>query len=440
MSKAVSFDQIQQFKQDLDNTPASAALARAVQNVGIYAASHGQFEDTDVPAVFSDEIETGKVTNQKRSGRCWLFSTLNTMRHDTAKRFGMKELEFSEAYLAFYDRLEKSNLFLEQIIATRTKPLTDREVAQLLAYPNGDGGWFDNAAALAAKYGIVPKSAQPETFSSSQTNELNATLTLKLRKDASELRAANDAGASEDDLRAKKQEQLSTIYRILAYAYGEPVQQFDFEYRDKDKQFHADRNITPKEFYAKYVGWDLDEYVTIASTPEAGKAYYQNYTMPAQSTVVDGRPTQLLNVPHDVFVQLAIKQIQGGDTVWFGNDVLADMDRKSGTLHGGLFNFSELFNVDFSFDKGNRFSTGEAEVSHAMTLTGVNLVDGQPTQWKVENSWGSENGRDGYFVADKQWFDDYVYEVIIKKSLLDDKTRAALATEPVVLPAWDSLA
>ena len=440
MSKAVSFDQIQQFKQDLDNTPASAALARAVQNVGIYAASHGQFEDTDVPAVFSDEIETGKVTNQKRSGRCWLFSTLNTMRHDTAKRFGMKELEFSEAYLAFYDRLEKSNLFLEQIITTRTKPLTDREVAQLLAYPNGDGGWFDNAAALAAKYGIVPKSAQPETFSSSQTNELNATLTLKLRKDASELRAANDAGASEDDLRAKKQEQLSTIYRILAYAYGEPVQQFDFEYRDKDKQFHADRNITPKEFYAKYVGWDLDEYVTIASTPEAGKVYYQNYTMPSQSTVVDGRPTQLLNVPHDVFVQLAIKQIQGGDTVWFGNDVLADMDRKSGTLHGGLFNFSELFNVDFSFDKGKRFATGEAEVSHAMTLTGVNLVDGQPTQWKVENSWGSENGRDGYFVADKQWFDDYVYEVIIKKSLLDDKTRAALATEPVVLPAWDSLA
>lgn len=439
MSKEVSFTDIDTFRKDLAKQPASGALARAVQNVGPKAASRDVLGKAAMDPVFSDEIDTGSVANQKKSGRCWLFAELNTMRHFSSAKFGIKDLEFSQAYNAFYDRLEKSNLFLEHVIATADKPLTDREVADLMAFPNGDGGQYDNAAGLIAKYGLVPKSVMPETFNSSQTNEINASLELKLRKDAAELRQARAAGASEDKLRAKKVKQLNTIYRMLAYAYGTPTQKFDFEYRDTDKQYHIDRGLTPKSFYAKYVGWDLDEYVTIASTNAPGKKYYQTYTLPSENTVIEGQPVKMVNVPHDVFTQLAVKQIQDGTTVWFGNDVLADSDRKSGTLEGGLFAEGDLFGVDLSMDKGDRFATRQAEVSHAMVLTGVDLVDGQPRKWKVENSWGKENGHDGYFVADAKWFDDYVYEVVIKKSLLPDDVLAALKKDAVALTDWDPL-
>ncbi|WP_155287087.1 C1 family peptidase [Lacticaseibacillus zhaodongensis] len=440
MSKEVSFTDIDTFRKDLAEHPASAALARAVQNVGPYAASRDTLGKAAMAPVFSDEIDTGAVTNQKKSGRCWLFAELNTMRHFSSDKFGIKDLEFSQAYNAFYDRLEKSNLFLEHVIATADKPLTDREVADLLAAPNGDGGQYDNAAGLIAKYGLVPKSVMPETFNSSQTNEINASLELKLRKDAVELRQARAEGADEDQLRATKVDQLSTIYRMLAYAYGEPTKKFDFEYRDKDKQYHIDRDLTPQSFYKKYVGFDFDDYVTLASTNAPGKKYYQTYTIPAQNTVIEGQPVKAVNVPHDVFTELAVKQIQAGTTVWFGNDVLADMDRKSGTLEGGLYDLNGLFDVDFTMDKGERFATRQAEVSHAMVLTGVDLVDGTPRRWKVENSWGKDNGHDGYFVADAKWFDDYVYEVVIKKSLLPADVLAALDKEPIALPAWDPLA
>ena len=439
MEKSITSDQINQYRLDLANTPGSAALAKATANVGPYAASHGQFEDTTQPAAFSDEIDTGAVTNQKRSGRCWLFSQLNTMRHFTSEKFGIKDLEFSQNYLSFYDRLEKANLFLEHVIATAREPLTNRSLSIYLAGPDTDGGYYENAAGLVEKYGLVPKSVMPETYNSENTSEISATLNLKLRRSAVQLRQQAADGAGDDALRDGKDAILSDIYRILAYGFGTPPTTFDFEYRDKDKKFHADRNLTPMSFFKKYVGWDLDDYVTVLSTTEPGKEYYQSYGLPLEDTVVGGRPIKMVNVPQNVLEQLAIKQIQSGETVWFGNDVLADMDRNSGTLHGGLFDLNHLFNADFTLDQGNRFATGQAMVSHAMTLTGVDLVDGQPRKWKVENSWGKDRGRDGYFTADEAWFQDYVYQVVIKKSLLPQDILDAYAKEAVKLPAWDRL-
>ena len=440
MAKAITPEQITAYRQQLLNIHGSSALSRAVQNVGPDAASRGPLEQAGVKPAFSLELDTGAVTNQKQSGRCWMFAELNTMRHFSSAKFGIKDMEFSQAYLAFYDRLEKSNLFLEEIIDSADKPLSDRAVADYLTQPNGDGGQYDNAPALIEKYGLVPKAAMPETYNSSKTAELNSVLNLKLRKSASELRAAFAAGASHDDLEAQKTKQLSAIYRILAYAYGNPPTTFDFEYRDTDKQYHRDAHLTPQAFYAKYGGWDLNTYVDIISSPAADKEYYQTYTLPDWDKVVGGRQVKLVNVPQDVFQSLIIAQLQAGETVWFGNDVLEDMDRDSGTLVGDLYDKSTLFDVDLEMTKADRFATRQAHVSHAMTFTGVDLVNDQPTKWKVENSWGKDRGHDGYFTADQRWFKAYVYEAAIRQDLLPQAVKDAMAKPAIVLPTWDPLA
>ena len=432
MTKSITFKQIAEYEADLAHTPASKALAKIVQNVGPNAASHGQLEDKTIKPTFSIELDTDAVTNQLHSGRCWLFAQLNTMRHFAAKQANLPDLKFSQSYLAFFDRLEKSNHFLNQMIETADKPLTDREVSNLLAAPNGDGGQYDNAAALVEKYGLVPKSAMPETFTSSNTADFNKLLNKKLRQIAHAIRHAE---ASERE--ALKQAALSDIYRMLSYAYGSVPTTFDFEYRDKDKQYHRDADLTPQSFYQKYIGWALDDYVTITSTTE--KPYWQSYALPAQDYVENGRPIRFVNVPQQTMEQLAVAQLKAGEAVWFGNDVLADMDRDSGTLRGGLYALSDLFHMDLHMSQADRFATGEAVVSHAMTLTGVDLVDDQPRSWKVENSWGKDRGHDGYFVADEAWFKAYSYECVIRRDLLPENVLAAEATKPVVLPAWDSL-
>ena len=435
----ITFDQIKDFQAQLAKQPAAGATARAVQNVGPQAASREPIDGEDMKPVFSLDLDTGTVANQKKSGRCWLFATLNTVRHGIADEFGIKDFEFSQNYNAFFDRLEKANLFYENILATADKPLDDREVADYLSGPDQDGGHYDQAEALIEKYGLVPKSIMPETYNSEKTVELNSVLNEKLRKDAKVLRELKQANAGDDAIAAKKREFLSVVYRILAYTFGNPPTQFDFEYRDDKKQYHRDTNLTPQSFFKKYVKWHFDDYVVVASDPEPNKKYHQLYTIASANTVVGGHPLTILNLPPDQLKKLALTQLQAGEAVWFGNDVLADMDRKSGTLKGGLYNYSDLFDLDLHFDKTDRIVTTEAEMSHAMTLTGADVVDGEVTKWKVENSWGKDNGHDGYFVADASWFDQYVYEVVVRKDLLDPDDQAALKATPINVPVWDFL-
>lgn len=408
----------------------NSAKARAVQNVGLYAASHLPLES--VKPTYNIELDTHGVTAQNHSGRCWLFAQLNVLRHIAGARIKVQDLEFSESYLAFYDRLEKANHFLTQMIAMADRPLDDRELAFILSRPDNDGGQFDNAVALIQKYGLVPKAAMPETYTSSNTADFNRVLNRKLRQLAVKLRQA------QPDLRQDiKHAGMADIYRMLTYAYGSVPTTFDFTYRDDDGDYHRLADLTPQSFYQQIVGVDLNQQVTLLS--RADLQYWQTYTLPAEDNIEGGHTILLVNVPDALMSQLAITQLQAGQPVLFGNDVLQDLDRPTGTLKGELYQLSDLLDCDCTLDQGARFETKAANLSHAMTLVGVDVVDDQPRQWKVENSWGAKVGHQGYFNADAQWMQQYAYEMVIQREFLPDSVQQALTTTPIALPAWDPL-
>ncbi|MFC6260949.1 C1 family peptidase [Levilactobacillus fujinensis] len=425
-------------RADLQQQPAHDVVARAVIKNGVLNAAEDPQAAVRLNRTFSVELDTGKVSNQKHSGRCWLFSTLNVVRHQFAAKYNVKDFELSQSYLFFWDKVERANIFYDRILATATQPLDDREVAAYLSYPDGDGGQWAMGAALIQKYGVVPVSAMPESFNTNDTTGFGAALHLKLRKDALALRQLVADGASDADIADERAADMKEVYRMAAYSFGEPPTTFDLEYKDDDKGYHLDAGLTPKGFFDKYFDVDLDDYVVLSNSPE--KPFDKLYSLPSQDNIVGGKHITFLNEPMAVLKEAAIAQLQAGDAVWFGNDVLQQMSRERGFLDSNLFKTADLFGVDLSLTKAQRLATGEAEVSHAMTLTGVDLVKGEPTRWKVENSWGEKNGEKGYFVMTDDWMNDFVYEVVVRKEFLTSDQQALLRTTPQVLPAWDSLA
>ena len=438
MSKAISMNQIANFQADLDQRPEAKVIERSVTKNGILASSQDIQAMSQTTPVFSIDLDTGDVANQKQSGRCWMFAALNTMRHSLAE-FNLKHFELSQNYTFFWDKFEKANYFYENVLATADQPTSSRKVAWLMTTPQQDGGQWDMLVAIIQKYGIVPKSVMPETYNSSKSAEINSTLNLKLRKDAVELRELVAAGTSDDAIQERKEKMLNEVYRMLAYAFGEPVSHFDWEYRDDKKQYHIDQNLTPQSFFEKYVGWNLDDYVSIINAPTDDKPYNHTYTIEMLGNVLGGREVKHLNVSMADFKQLAIKQLQAGQSVWFGCDVGQSSDRQKGVMATDIYSKDELFDVDLSMSKAERLDYGESLMTHAMVITGVDLVDGQPTKWKVENSWGDKVGTKGFFVMSDAWMDEYCYQVVVNKEFLSDDLKAAQAEEPTVLAPWDPM-
>ncbi|MCD2255410.1 aminopeptidase C [Agrilactobacillus fermenti] len=441
MSQPITSDNLQDFKATFDRLPKSHALKRTTMKNGILASSEDTNSQIAMDPVFSVELDTGSVANQKQSGRCWMFAALNTMRHPLQDQFKLKGFELSQNYTNFWDKLEKSNYFYENILNTASLPLEDRKVAFLLATPQQDGGQWDMLCALIQKYGIVPKSVMPETYNSSTSRELNSVLNKKLRKDAVTLRQLVADGADDTQIAATRETMVSEVYRILVFALGEPVTEFDWEYKDDDGNYHQD-HLTPQQFFQKYVGWNLDDYVSLINSPTEDKPYNHLYTVEMLGNVVGGREVRHLNLDIDTFKQLAVKQLQNGETVWFGSDVGQSSDRKAGILDTGIYQLDDLFDVDLSMTKAQRLDYGESLMTHAMVLTGVDLVDGKPTKWKVENSWGDKVGNKGYFVMSDDWFDQFVYQIVINKKYLSDAQNDVLKKEydqPKVLAPWDPM-
>jgi bleomycin hydrolase len=436
----ISPDLVERLAAAVRDDPHRRATMHAIRRHGIQAVALNQDVVIARPYTFSHEVATGPITNQKRSGRCWMFAGLNALRLAVLANCGLKEFEFSQAYPMFWDKFERSNYFLENILETLDEPLDGRLVSWLLAAPLNDGGQWDMFVNLVAKYGVVPKYAMPETFHSSESMGMNRLLTAKLREDAARLREAYARGRrSLAALRQEKEAMLAEIYRLLVHFLGEPPSRFDFEYRDKDNAFHRDPGLTPQEFYRRYVGVDLDAYVSLIHAPTADKPYGRTYTVKFLGNVKGGRDVLYLNVDVATLKQAALQQLMDGEAVWFGCDVGKMSDRESGVLDAALYDYEGVLGVPFRLDKAQRLDYGESRMTHAMVFTGVHVVDGRPTRWKVENSWGKESGHEGFFVMSDSWFDAYMYQVVVQKKYLSEELRGALGQAPIVLPPWDPM-
>ena len=392
---------------------------------------------------FDVEVRQGKRCDQKRSGRCWMFASLNTMRTRIIDRYNLKTFELSQAYPLFFDKVEKSNWFLENVLDTLDEPLSGRLMAHLLADPISDGGQWDMFRALVRKYGVVPKEAMPETACSSNTRDMDAYLTRYLRGAAKRLRESHEAGVGTDDLRAMKKEIMGEVTSLLITCLGEPPVQFDVRLRDKDDELVLSGTYTPQEFFDKVVSMPVDDYVSVISAPTADKPFGHTYTVDRLGNVAEAGGVRYLNLPVERLKELAVAQLQDGLPVWFGCDVIQSFIRDEGIMDTASLDVDGLFGfpVEGCLDRAERLDYGESLMTHAMVLEGVNLdAAGNPTLWKVENSWGDKRAKDGFDSITDAWFDQYVYQVVVDKRFLSDSERKTYETEePTVLAPWDPM-
>ncbi|MCI7218925.1 aminopeptidase C, partial [Parafannyhessea umbonata] len=374
----------------------NAVAKNAVTASGIRAAARRPEGVAANALGFDLEVTQGDRCNQERSGRCWMFASLNTMRYRVIKKYNLKTFELSQAYPLFWDKLEKSNWFLQNILDTLDEPLDGRLVSFLLADPIGDGGQWDMFRSLVKKYGVVPKEAMPETACSRNTRELDRYLTRYLRGAAKRLRQSHEAGVGTDDLLAMKKQMMDEVYRLLAVCLGEPPASFSVRLRDKDQKLALSGTFTPQEFFKTAVDMDVDAYVSLISAPTADKPFGHTYTVSRLGNVWEDHGVRYLNLPPAELKRVAIAQLKDDLPVWFGCDVAQSYLQDEGIMDTAALDVDALFGfpVEGCMDKAERLDYGESLMTHAMVLEGVRLDEkGEPTLWKVENSWGKDHGR-----------------------------------------------
>ena len=435
MERNLTADQLALFEKEFASNPQYRVMQNAVTQTPVNSIALDRQIVTSMDHSVSNLLDDWKVTNQKKSGRCWLFAGLNLLRAGAAEKLGVKDFEFSQNYLLFWDKFERSNFFLEAIIDTADRDADDRTVAHLLSDPIGDGGQWNMFVALVRKHGLVPKSAMPETESSSATAQLNDALRKLLRQGARDLRALD----GDETRRDRKREILTTVHRVLSIHLGTPPQKFLWQWKDTDKGFHRDGWTTPTEFAAAYVQLPVDEYVCLVHDPRESSPVGRTFTVDFLGNVIDAPPVVYLNVEIDLIKQLTQDAIVGGEPVWFGCDVGKQMNSDLGFWDAKLYDYSAIYDTEFTLDKAERLVHHETLMTHAMLFTGVDVVDGEPRRWRVENSWGDEKADSGFWTMNDSWFGEHVFEVAVRRSALPADLQARLDEPPIVLPAWDPM-
>jgi len=432
-------DTLSSFRTSFEQNDQNRIARNAVVHSGARKAGLNRDSVTENLMTFSHEIETGEITNQKKSGRCWAFAGLNLLRLECMENMNLDSFEPSPSYVMFWDKLEKSNYFLENVLETLDEPTDSRLFMWLMDHPLEDGGQWDMFVNLVNKYGIVPKDVYPESKSSSSTRVMNAHVKAKLREYASELRERNASGTSLPELRERKREMLRTIYRILSIHNGEPPASFDWAWRDEDDEFHDCGTVTPLEFLDEFVDLNLSDYVSLIHCPTEDKSFRELYTVAYLGSMVEGRSVQYLNVGMDRLRSTTRELIENDHAVWFGCDVGKQLARKNGILDTDTYEFDLLYDTEFRMDKARRVTYGHSRMTHAMLFTGMHVDDDGVERWKVENSWGKSSGKEGFLVMDDGWFEEYLYQVVVPKQKLSSDLQALLDREAVELPPWDPM-
>ena len=438
--KGVSKTELEGFRADYSADPVRQAMTSALYQTDLNKLLVSPAGARELAFKFSVDIKTMKATSQNSSGRCWLFAATNVLREQLAKELKLEKFELSQSYLAFWDKFERCNYFFEAILETAGRPLNDRTVHYILSDGGvSDGGQWDMFASLVRKYGVVPKDAMPETYQSGHTGSLNGVLRRFLHKYALVLRTMVQEGASEEELQAKKQGLLAKCWSFLASCYGAPPEVFDFEYVDKDGVYHRDCQLTPAGFRDKYFDGFLDDCVSIINAPTDDKPYDKLYTVKYLGNVAEDRGLRHLNLPMEELKEAVVRQLKGGEIVWFGSDCGKYGDRSAAVWDDESFTVEQVTGLDEDMDKRAMLDSCESRMNHAMCLTGVNIgEDGRPNRWKIENSWGPDGVYDGYFMASDSWFDRFVYQAVVHKKYLGEKA-ALFDTAPVALEPWDPI-
>lgn len=434
---------LRRWREDFNADRAANVARNAVTTTDVDSVALDRAVVTSLDHSVSHKVDDWKVTDQKRSGRCWIFSGLNSLRSAVINEEKIKDFEFSQAFAHFYDKLEKANYFLNAMAELADRDIEDRTVQHLLAEPVEDGGQWSMFVALIDKYGAVPKYAMPETHSSSHTAHLNRDLNALLRRGA--LKVREDAANAEKTIA----EVLADAYRVLTIHLGVPPERFVWQYRDKDGDFHREGTYTPREFAKRYIPEDLGEYVCLVNDPR--NEYGRRYTVDYLGNVVGAGPVVYLNAPADALKRAAAATLVDGRPVWFGADSTPHASRELGFWADGLYDYESLYGVELGMSKTDRLITGESMMVHAMVFTGVDLADADVTdsaalpenpeinRWRVENSWGGDKADKGFWTMADNFFEPFVYEIAVHPRYLSEELRRGLETEPVALPAWDPM-
>jgi bleomycin hydrolase len=437
MDGTLSAGDTELLRKDFSANPAYRLAQNAVTQVAVDDVAISREIINSTSHSLSTVLDDWKVTNQERSGRCWLFAGLNLLRVGAMRKMGLKDFEFSQNYVMFWDKIERANYFLEAVIETAGRDLDDRTVAYLLESVADDGGQWNMFVAVVSKHGLVPQALMPETHSSSGTSRMNSVLRSLLRQGARSVREA--AGRGVDAARAEKAEVLRVVYRVLCIHLGTPPDRFDWQWIDKDRKFHRDGVLTPQEFAAKYVDLPMDEYVCLVHDPRPSSPAGRTFTVEYLGNVLGAPPVTYLNVGMPLIKEIASRTLQGGEPVWFGCDVGKMMSSEYAVWDTGLYDLPAVYDTAFTLGKADRLAFHETLMTHAMLFTGVDVLDGVTRKWRVENSWGADKGKDGFYTMNDSWFDEYVFEIAARRGALPEELQQALHAEPIVLPAWDPM-
>lgn len=434
----ISPEMLQQITQSYEGTSTDKALKNAITNNDINKLAVNQESKNNFDTYFSDEVISKGITNQKSSGRCWLFTGLNVFRAQIIAKYNLNDFQFSHNYPFFWDQLEKANLFLQGIIDTREKPMDDKMVEWLFKNPLSDGGQFTGVADILTKYGVVPAEAMIETYSSENTRQMANLISLKLKEFGLQLREESKKGLKTADLEKKKTEMLGTVYRMLVLTLGEPPATFTWTLKDAKGNPVSTKEYTPLSFYQEYINVDLkNNYIMLMNDPT--REYYKLYEIEYDRHAYDGKNWTYVNLPVDDIKEMAIQSIKDSTMMYFSCDVGKFFDRERGMLDVNYYDYASLLSTTFGMDKKQRIQTFSSGSSHAMTLMAVDLnSNGEPKKWMVENSWGP-GANNGHLIMTDEWFNEYMFRLVVEKKYITDKVKDVLKQKPTKLPAWDPM-